>query len=67
MSKDKVEQPELKERPISAVGDVFENFLHSHMAARHRIQMCLDPNGNFFALFCTTCDPQMADGFQTRH
>jgi hypothetical protein len=67
MSKDQVEQPEIPEGPVSAVGDAFEKFLHSHIAAGHRIQMCLDPKGNFFALFCTTCDPQMTDAFQTRH
>jgi hypothetical protein len=50
MSKDKVEQPEIKERPMSAVSDTFEKFVDSHMSAGHRIQMCLDPNGNFRSL-----------------
>ena len=67
MSKDQAEQPRIKESPVSAVGDAFGKFLDSHVAEGHRIQMCLDPKGNFFALFCTTCDPSMADGFQTRH
>jgi hypothetical protein len=67
MSKDQVEQPELKDRPVSAVAEALEKFLDSHMAAGHRIQMCLHPKGNFFALFCTTCDPQMIDAFETRH
>jgi hypothetical protein len=49
MSKDQVEQPEIPERPVSAVGDAFEKFLRSHIAAGHRIQMCLDPKGNFFS------------------
>lgn len=67
MSKNQVERLKRKERPISAVDDAYEKFIGSHIAAGHRIQLCLDPNGNFFAVFCTTCDPSMVDGFQTRH
>ena len=67
MSKHHVEQPEIEVRTVSAVADAFEKFLDSHMAAGHQIRMCLDAKGNFFALFCITCDPPMADGFQTRH
>jgi hypothetical protein len=67
MSKDQVGLAEIPERPVSAVGDAFGKFLDSHVAAGHKIQMCLDTKGNFFALFCTTCDPSMVDAFQTRH
>jgi hypothetical protein len=67
MSKHQVEQPEILSRPVSAVGESFEKFLDSHVAAGHQIRMCLDLKGNFLALFCITCDPTMADGFQTRH
>jgi hypothetical protein len=67
VGKAKVEQPKLKERPECAIADALEKFLDSHMAAGHRIQMCLHPESNFFALFCTTCDPQMVDAFETRH
>jgi hypothetical protein len=56
MSKHQVEQPEILSRPVSAI-----------VAAGHQIRMCLDPDGHFFALFCITCDPTMAEGFQTRH
>jgi hypothetical protein len=67
MSKDQVEQPEIPERPVSAIAETLEKFLDSHVAAGHRIQMCLDREGKFFALFCTTCDPRMTDAFETRH
>ena len=67
MSKDQVEQPEIPDRPVSALGETLEKFIDSHIALGHRVQLCLDPKGNFFALFCTTCEPAMVDGFQTRH
>jgi hypothetical protein len=67
MSKDQVKQPEIAQGTVSAVGDAFDKFLDSHIAAGHHIRMCLDPKGNFVALLCLTCDPTIADRFQTRH
>ena len=58
MSKDQLEQPEIAERPVSALGEALEKFLHSHIAAGHRIQMCLDTKGNFSLFSVRPAIPQ---------
>jgi uncharacterized protein YggL (DUF469 family) len=46
----------------------FQKFIDRHLAeGEHNVQLYLDGNGNCYAIFCTICDPKMADVTETRH
>jgi hypothetical protein len=34
---------------------------------QHLVRMFQDPSGNYFAIFCTVCDPEMGDVMEPPH
>jgi hypothetical protein len=68
MDKSKEKRPRIIERQSSCAFEEFKKFIESHLEeGQHEVRMFLDPNGNYFAIFCATCDPKMADEMETRH
>jgi hypothetical protein len=69
MNKSQAKQPaQSKQCESSYAFEVFQRFVDRHlMEGEHDVRMFLDPSGNYFAMFCTVCDPQMIDLGETRH
>jgi hypothetical protein len=63
----KAKQPENCKVEGSYAIDEFERFVNRHFAEGHEVRMFLDPTGNCYALFCTSCDPRMIEAIETRH
>ncbi len=59
------QQPEIDECRSRDAFEEFKKFMEDHVA--HDVRMLLDPKGNYYALFCAVCEPQMADAMETRH
>ena len=66
MDRGKAKLPENRKVQASYAVDEFENFVNRHFGEGHEVRMFLDPTGNCYALFCTLCDPRMAEAIETR-
>jgi hypothetical protein len=69
MSNAKAKQlPEIIECQTSYAVEEFRKFIDRHlMEGEHDVRLFLAGNGNCYAIFCTVCDPKMADVMETRH
>jgi hypothetical protein len=68
MNNAKAKQPAINEGQSSCAFEAFKKFIDRHFEeGEHEVRMFLDPNGNYFGLFCSGCDPKMADAMETRH
>ena len=68
MSNAKAKQAEINLCASSYALEVFQQFIERHLVkGQHDVRMFQDPNGNYFAIFCTICDPQMVEVTETRH
>jgi hypothetical protein len=68
MNNAKANQPEIDDCHSSYALEVFQQFLDRHLKeGRHDVRLFLDPNGNYFSIFCTVCEPKMAEVIETRH
>ena len=68
MSNAKAKQPEINLCASSYALEVFQQFVDRHLEkGLHEVRMFQDPNGNYFAIFCTICEPHMVEMTQTRH
>jgi hypothetical protein len=64
----KAKQSEINPCPSSYALEVFQQFIDRHLAkGKHDVRMFQDPSGNYFAIFCTVCDPQMIEVIETHH
>jgi hypothetical protein len=68
MSNAKAKQLEINPSPSSYALEVFEQFIDRHLVkGKHDVRMFKDSSGNYFAIFCTVCDPQMFEVMETHH
>lgn len=63
----KAKQPEINECQSYAFEEFKKFIAHHFMEGQHDVRMFLDPNGNYYGLFCAACDPKMAEAMETRH
>ena len=47
--------------------EALQKFLDRHLVEGHDVRMFLDPNGNYYAIFCAVCDPRTGEAMETRH
>jgi hypothetical protein len=59
------QQPEINECRTRDAFEEFKKFMQHHV--EHDVRMLLDRKGNYYALFCAVCEPQMTDAMETRH
>ena len=68
MSNAKAKQREINGCQSAYALEVFQEFVNRHLVkGQHDVRMFQDPSGNYFAIFCTICDPQMVEVLETRH
>jgi hypothetical protein len=68
MNNVKAKQPESNQCLSSYAVEEFKKFIDRHLGeGQHEVRLFLDPSGNCYAIFCTVCDPKMADAMETRH
>jgi hypothetical protein len=68
MSNAKAKQREINDCHSSYASEVFRQFVDRHLVeGQHDVRLFQDPSGNYFAIFCTVCDPQMIEVVETRH
>ena len=63
MDKLKMKQPAVLSKCESSYAlDHFKKFSDRHLVkGEHDVRMFLDPETNYFAIFCAVCEPRMVD------
>jgi hypothetical protein len=68
MNNAKVKQRKITECQSTYALQVFQQFVDGHLVeGQHLVRMFQDPSGNYFAIFCTVCDPEMGDVMEPPH